>query len=192
MNPINLAIVLAVIVLGWGILLYNRLRALTVRVDGAWADIATQLQRRHDLVPPLVETVKGYVKAERETLEKVMEARSQATATHGGPGATAPAENALGQALGRLFALVEAYPELKSAPQFIEFQQQLSEIEDQINFARRFYNGNVRDLNTLVGQVPANIVARWFGFGEKEFFALDDARAAEPVDVDFSDLGGAG
>jgi LemA protein len=160
--------------------LYNGLVGLKVRADGAWSDIDVQLKRRHDLVPNLVETVKGYASHERGTLEAVIEARNRAATTQGGPAAQAQAEGILTGALRQLFALSEAYPELRAAENFGQLQSTLADIEDAIQNARRYYNAVVRDLNTRVLQFPSNLIARTFGFREREFFEMAESERSVP------------
>lgn len=171
-------LVLALVLLTVGIglaILYNRLVALARRADGAWADIDAQLKRRHDLVPALVETVKGYAAHERETLEEVVAQRAAVDRQGVSPdAATAAAENGLAGALRGLFALAEAYPELRASDRFGALQQQLSEIEDALQAARRYYNAVVRDLNTAIASFPALLVARPLGFVPRVFFELDN------------------
>lgn len=182
-----LYIIIAVIIL-WAIFAYNSFVRLTKRTEEAWADIDVQLKRRYDLIPNLVETVKGYAKHEREVFQKVTEARTAAMAAEksGAPKASGRAENMLTGALKSLFAVAEAYPDLKANQNFLELQRELSDTENKIQAARRFYNGNVRDLNTRIDQFPANIVARIFKFSEREFFELEEgAEAKEPVKVKF-------
>lgn len=175
MWPLLILIALAVVAL----VIYNGLVQLKVRAESAWSDIDVQLKRRHDLVPNLVETVKGYASHERGTLESVVEARSRAMSAHG-PASRAEAENVLTGALKSLFALAEAYPQLRAAENFGQLQQQLAGIEDAIQNARRYYNAVVRDLNTKIQQFPSNLVARTFGFREREFFEIDDGERAVP------------
>ncbi len=169
------------------IAVYNGLVSLKNRVAEAWSDIDVQMKRRYNLIPNLIETVKGYVKHERETLESVTRARTEAMASQGAPGAQATSENMLAGALKSLFALVENYPELKANQGFIDLQDDLAEVEDKIQSARRYYNGSVRDLNVKVEQFPSNLVARAFAFIQAEFFELDEAEAAarQPVKVEF-------
>ena len=159
--------------------LYNSLVQLKVRADGAWADIDVQLKRRHDLVPNLVETVKGYAGHEKGTLEAVVNARARAMSAQGAAG-RAEAENLLTGALKSLFALAEAYPQLRASENFAQLQATLSDIEDAIQNARRYFNAVVRDLNTRILQFPSNLVARTFGFREREFFEIDDAERSVP------------
>jgi len=154
--------------------LYNKLVGLRVRADATWSDIDTQLKRRHDLIPNLVETVKGYAAHERGVFEQVAEARSRAM------GATTPAQSAqaegiLTQALGRLFAVAEAYPELKANENFLSLQQTLAGTEDAISGSRRAYNEVVRELNTRIETVPSNFIASMFNFQRRDFFEIQDA-----------------
>jgi LemA protein len=178
-------IVLAVIVL-LGIFLiamYNSLVQLRVRSDSAWSDIDVQLKRRHDLIPNLVETVKGYAAHEKDTFENIAKFRSMAMQATG-PAAQAAAENQLTGALKSLFAVAENYPQLQASQEFTQLQNSLNEIEDAIQNARRYYNAVVRDLNTKIQSFPTNILAGMFGFQQKQFF---EAAAAdrEPVAVKF-------
>jgi len=148
---------------------YNRLVRLRVQSEAAWADIDVQLKRRHDLIPNLVETVKGYAAHERGTFERVTEARARAMAG-GGPAARAQAEGVLTEALRSLFAVAENYPQLRATENFTQLQAQISQIEDQIQLARRYYNAVVRDLNIRIAQFPTNLVAGLFAFKPREFF----------------------
>ncbi len=182
MDNIWLILILFAVV-GWAIAVYNRLVALREQAEAAWADIDVQLKRRHDLIPNLVETVKGYASHEQETFDAVIEARSRAMSADG-PAAAGAAESLLGGALGKLFALAEAYPDLKASAGFRDLQQSLSALEGAIQNARRFYNAVVRDFNTKVQTVPAALVARSFGFSQKEFFQIEDGERAVPS-VDF-------
>jgi len=159
--------------------LYNSLVQLKVRADGAWADIDVQLKRRHDLIPNLVETVKGYAGHEKGTLEAVVNARARAMSAQGAAD-RAEAENMLTGALKSLFALAEAYPQLRASENFAQLQATLSAIEDAIQNARRYYNAVVRDLNTRILQFPSNLIARTFGFREREFFEIDAAEKSVP------------
>jgi LemA protein len=175
MWPILILIALAV----FALVIYNGLVQLKVRAESAWSDIDVQLKRRHDLVPNLVETVKGYAAHEKGTFEAVVNARSRAMSAQS-PAARAEAENILTGALKSLFALAEAYPQLRAAENFGQLQQQLSSIEDAIQNARRYYNAVVRDLNTKVLQFPSNVIARAFGFREREFFEISEAESTVP------------
>jgi LemA protein len=166
---------------------YNGLVQLNVRVQEAWSDITVQLKRRADLIPNLIEAVKGYAAHEKQVFQDVTEARSNVlNATNKGPAETAKAENQFEQALKSLFAVSEAYPQLRASENFQQLQNELVDTEDKIQAARRFYNGGVRDLNTRIQQFPANIVAGMFKFTNKEFFEVDDMASIEkPVDVKF-------
>lgn len=166
---------------------YNGLVTLRVRVDEAWSDINVQLKRRLDLIPNLVETVKGYAKHEKGVFEAVTEARSNVMNAKGVK-ETAAAENQFEATLKSLFAVAEAYPDLKASQNFVELQQELVDTEDKIQASRRFYNGGVRDLNTKIQTFPANAVAAMFGFKNREFFDVDDserAAANKPTEVKF-------
>lgn len=171
-------IVLIALALGIG-LMYNGLVRLREQVDAAWSDIDVQLKRRHDLIPNLVETVKGYASHERETLESVIRARQSAMGAQG-PEERAGAENMLTGALRSIFALSEAYPDLKANQNFQELQKTLSDLEDHIQRARRYYNAVVRDYNTKTRTVPSNIVANAFGFRAREFFEIEESARATP------------
>ena len=183
---------LGLIVLGILVLLvifvismYNSLVRLKVTCDNAWADIDVQLKRRYDLIPNLVETVKGYAAHEKGTLEAVINARNRAmTAT--GPADKAAAENMLTGALKSLFALSEAYPQLRAIESFTSLQNSLSQIEDTVQNARRYYNAVVRDLNTKILQFPTNIVAGMLGFKQREFFEIPSATEREAPKVSFA------
>lgn len=168
----------------WIIFAYNRFVTYTNRAKEAWADIDVQLKRRYDLIPNLVSTVKGYMEHERGTLQKITEARAAAMQAHGA-GEKGRAENMLSEALKSLFAVAENYPNLKANENFLELQRELSDTENKIQAARRFYNTNVRDLNTMVESFPANAVASVFGFLKQDFFELDNESAREPVKVSF-------
>jgi len=159
---------------------YNALVRLRQHVRESWSAIDTELKRRYDLIPNLVETVKGYATHERETLDAVIQARTRAVASTGSPGEQAAAENPLVQALGRLFAVAEAYPDLKANQNFVELQRQLQDTEDRIQAARRFYNANVRELNTRVEVFPSNLIASTFGFQQEEFFEIEEIARATP------------
>ncbi len=175
-------IVLAVIAI-WIIAMYNGLVTLKNRVDEAWSDIDVQLKRRYDLIPNLVNTVKGYAKHEREVLEKVTEARTQAMGAGIGPDKI-KAENALTGALKSLFAVAENYPDLKASQNFLELQRELTDTEDKIQAARRFYNGNVRDFNIKLQVFPTNLMAGTLGFSKRDFFETE-AKEKENVKVEF-------
>ena len=173
---------------------YNRFIKYVQRANEAWADIDVQLKRRYDLIPNLIETVKGYAAHERGVFEEVTEARAKATQIHVDPSnitpeqitAMAGAESALGQSLGKLLAVAEAYPDLKANQNFSELQAELVDTENKIQAARRFYNGNVRELNTMLQQFPANVVGNMFKFEEREYFEIEEnSQEREPVKVQF-------
>ncbi len=187
MTVIYILIGLMVLVAGYVVLTYNGLVSLKNRVGEAWSDIEVQMKVRYNLVPNLVETVKGYMGHERETLESVTRLRGEAMASQGEPGEQAHSENLLTGALKSLFALAENYPELKADRGFLDLQDELSGVEDKIQAARRYYNGSVRDLNVKIEQFPSNLVARGFDFVQAAFFELDEADAAarQPVQVAF-------
>lgn len=177
--------VIAVIVL-WVVLAYNGFIRLITRAKEAWADIDVQLKRRYDLIPNLVNTVKGYAAHEKSAFENVTKARAaamgaQSVAEHG------KAENMLTDALKSIFAIAEAYPDLKANTNFLELQREISDTENKIQAARRFYNGNVRDLNIQVDSFPSNLIAGVFKFVKMEFFELEESESAakEPVKVSF-------
>jgi len=174
--------IIAIVVI-WAIAVYNGLIRLKNRVDEAWSDIDVQLKRRYDLIPNLVNTVKGYAAHEREVFEKVTEARTRAMGAQSAA-AKAEAENALSQTLKSLFAVAENYPDLKANQNFLELQRELTDTEDKIQAARRFYNGNVRDFNTKIQVFPNNIFAGMLGFSAREFFETAEAEK-EPVKVEF-------
>ena len=181
-------IIVVVLLLAIGIYLwttYNRLVSLRLSVDNSWSQIEVTLKRRHDLIPNLVESVRGYATHERETFEKVTEARSQAISAEG-PQQSAAAESALGVALGQLMAVSEAYPQLRATENFQKLQDELSNTENQIAIARRVYNDTVQTLNTKVQQFPSVLVARQFNFKERDFFDVPDAEVAQAPQVDFS------
>lgn len=179
-----LLVVIGIIVL-WVIVAYNGLVRLRYRVKEAWSDIEVQLKRRYDLIPNLVETVKGYAAHETSAFENVTKARAAAMGAQTA-GEHAATENMLTGALKSLFAVAEAYPDLKANTNFLELQRELSDTENKIQAARRFYNGNVKDMNTRVEQFPTNMIAGAFGFKHEDFFDLDEAPAQrEPVKVGF-------
>ena len=182
-----IAIVVVLLILGvpllWLIGTYNGLVRLRQHVRESWSGIDTELKRRYDLIPNLVETVKGYAAHERAVLEGVTRARQQAAASTGSPARQAADENILVGALRRLLAVAEGYPDLKASANFLHLQRELVNTEDRIQAARRFYNANVRDMNTRVETVPSNIVAGLFGFGREEFFEVESAAERAAPDV---------
>jgi len=176
-------IVLAAVVVAV-ITIYNSLIRLRVQCDNAWADIDVQLKRRYDLIPNLIETVKGYASHERKTLEDLVNARNRAMSAQG-PAAKGEAEGMLTQALKSLFALAEAYPQLRAVESFTQLQGSLNQIEDAVQNARRYYNAVVRDLNTRIAQFPSNLIADFFVFRPREFFELTAAAEREVPRVSF-------
>jgi LemA protein len=173
----------AVLVLLYGVALYNGFVRLATRVEEAWSDIDVQLKRRYDLIPNLINTVKGYAAHESGLLQKVTEARTKAM--QGGSVADqGAAENMLSGALKSLFAVAENYPDLKANTNFLELQRELSDTENKIQASRRFYNGTVMELNTKVDMFPSNIVANMFKFAKREFFEVEEAEK-EVVKVEF-------
>jgi len=164
----------------YGMGTYNALVRLRQHVRESWSGIDTELKRRYDLIPNLVETVRGYAAHERETLQAVIDARSRAVSSTGSPESQAQDENMLVGALRQLFAVVEGYPELKANENFVRLQQELTTTENRIQAARRFYNANVRDLNTRIEVFPSNLVASLFRFVREEFFEIDEGERAAP------------
>ena len=179
---IILVIVLLIVI--WIIFTYNRLVTLKNRVQEAWSDIDIQLKRRYDLIPNLIETVKGYASHEKEVFEKVTEARTRAMEAKGMK-EKEEAENYLSQTLKTLFAVAENYPNLRASENFQKFQDELTDTEDKIQAARRFYNANVRDLNILIESFPTNIIASIFAFKKMEFFQIGAEEEREAVKVKF-------
>lgn len=184
MNSTWIYIIIAAVLVLWAIAAYNGFVRLIQRTKEAWADIDVQLKRRYDLIPNLVNTVKGYASHEKEAFENVTKARAAAMGAQGIE-EQGKAENMLTGALKSLFAVAEAYPDLKANQNFLELQRELSDTENKIQAARRFYNSNVRDLNTKVHSFPSNILAKVFGFKEQEYFELEEEAAKEPVKVEF-------
>lgn len=182
-------VVLAVVSL---VVSYNRFVRQRNLVRESWRQIDVELQRRHDLIPNLIETVRGYATQERTVLQQVTEARTQAMQARSsggsGPAQMAQAENTLQRSLGGLFAVAESYPDLKSNQNFLELQRQLADTEDRIAAGRRFYNGNVRALNTRVEAFPSSIIASTFHFAPEQYFEVDDPQVRAGVAVDFSAL----
>ncbi|MEK7631775.1 MAG: LemA family protein [Patescibacteria group bacterium] len=181
-----LYILLALVVIGllWLWAGYNGLIKLKNQSEEAWSDIDVQLKRRYDLIPNLVNTVKGYATHEQSVFENVTKARAAAMGASGFAD-KGQAENMLSQTLKSLFAISENYPTLKADQNFAKLQDELSDTENKIQASRRFYNGNVRDLNTRIESVPTNIIANWFHFAKREFFQLEEEAAKQPVEVKF-------
>ncbi len=184
---VTLIVILSIIaiIIIWMIVMYNGLVSKVNRAKEAWADIDVQLKRRYNLIPNLVESVKGYAAHEKTVFEDVTKARGAAMGASGTQG-KAQAENMLSSTLKSLFAVAEAYPDLKANENFLQLQRELTDTEDKIQAARRFYNGNVRDLNTATQQFPTNVMAHMFNISEQEMFELDEGDAAHnPVAVKF-------
>jgi LemA protein len=183
--PVLIIVALAVIVGIYFWVTYNSLVSLNVRVDEAWSDITVQLKRRADLIPNLIESVKGYAAHERAVFENVTRARAE-TLSAQGPADASAAENHMQQALKSIFAVAEAYPQLQASQNFLALQSELVDTEDKIQASRRFYNGGVRELNTKIKIFPNNLFARSLGFTEREFFEVTEPAAiAEPPRVQF-------
>ena len=184
-------VVLAIVALAliWAIGIYNGLIRVRLHVRESWSAIDTELKRRYDLIPNLVETVKGYATHEADTLDAVVRARNTAVASKGSPDQQAHDENMLVGALRQLFAVVEAYPDLKANQGFLRMQEELTVTEDRIQAARRFYNANVRLLNTKTEVFPSNIVASMFGITQAEFFEIEDAASRQAPRVEFGKNG---
>ncbi|MBE7701660.1 LemA family protein [Oerskovia sp. Sa1BUA8] len=181
--------VIVLVVLFWAVAQYNGFVRLRNLVQESWRQIDVELHRRHDLIPNLMETVKGYAAHERGVFEQVAQARSAAAGPTSGPADQAAKENRLTQALGRLFAVAEAYPQLRASENFGQLQAELTNTEDRLAAGRRFYNANVRTLNTKVETFPPNVVARMFGFGRAEYFEVDNPAVRAAPRVDFQGNG---
>ncbi len=184
MSILSIVLIILAVVVVWLIAVFNGLVRSRYRVREAWSDIDVQLKRRHDLIPNLVETVKGYMSHERGVFEKVTEARARAMGA-ASKDEKLGAENALTNTLKTLFAVSENYPELKANANFLDLQRELADTENKIQAARRFYNGNVMDYNTKTATFPNNLMAGVFGFGKEEFFGLENASEKESVQVKF-------
>ena len=181
---IALVVIVVLMPIIWLIATYNRFQSVNQHLRESWADVDVELQRRYDLIPNLVETVKGYAAHERETIERVIELRNRAAANHERPDRQSGDEQALEAGLGRLLAVAEAYPDLKADANFLELQRELANTEDRIAAGRRFYNGNVRELNQLCVTFPSSLVAGVFGFQSQGFFESgDEARATPRIDL---------
>ncbi len=183
---IQIAVIIVLIVLVWGALNYNQLVRIRQQVSESWSNIDTELKRRYDLIPNLVEAVKGYAAHERETLAAVVEARERARNSHGTPAHQAEDEKQLVGSVQKLLAVAEGYPDLKANENFLALQKELAGTEDRIQAARRFYNANVRDLNTRIEVFPSNIIASLFNFRPAEFFEVESAVIRKVVDVSFN------
>jgi len=167
----------------WVVGMFNSLVRLRQQCRESWSAIDTELRRRYDLIPNLVETVKGYARHEREVLQAVTEARAKAAASTGSPSSQASDENALVGTMRQLFGVIERYPDLKASQNFLKLQTELANTEDRIQAARRFYNANVRDMNTKVEVFPSNVIAGMFGFKPEEFFEIEDSGIRLPPSV---------
>jgi LemA protein len=180
MTFLGILIGVAVIIIVWAVATYNGLIQKRISTENAWSQIDVQLKRRHDLIPNLVETVKGYASHEQDTLEKVIQARNSAVTAQNSQNVKelGAAENQLSGALRQIFALSESYPDLKANQNFLALQEELASTENRVGFARQHYNDAVSVYNTAIQQIPANIVANFGGFTAKEFFELDQAEAA--------------
>jgi len=183
--PIIILLILLVLIGIWGIVIFNQLVGLRQMTENGWSDVEVQLKRRADLIPRLVSTVKGYAAHEKQLFVDITEKRNQALAAGNNPKARGAAEGALARPVGRLLAVAEDYPELKASQNFLDLQNELSETEDKIQMARRFYNGAVRALNIKVKSVPSNLIARPLGFREREYFEIDASDAPAP-NIEFS------
>lgn len=195
MEPITIFLIIVGLIAVWAVLTYNGFILLKNKLEEAWSDIDVQLKRRFDLIPNLVETVKGYASHEKETLEAVVEARAKATAINIDAATISPetmqaiagAEAGLGGALSKLMAVAEQYPDLKANENFVELQRELTDTENKIQASRRFYNGTVQNFNTKVESVPSNIIANMFKFNIREFFNLEGTpEQRENIKVDFN------
>jgi LemA protein len=179
--PILIVAAVLLIPFTWLIFNYNRMARLRQHIKESWSDIDIELKRRYELIPNLVETVKGYAKHERETLTSVIELRNRAVANNGTASSQAVDETALMLGVKKLFALAESYPQLRADVNFLALQTELANTEDRIAAARRFFNGNVREMNQLCQSIPTNLIANWFGFSGGDFFQLDsDAERVVP------------
>ncbi|MDO8618165.1 MAG: LemA family protein [Candidatus Uhrbacteria bacterium] len=183
-SPTLIVLIVAVLIILWLIWTYNRLIQLRNQTDEAWSDIDVQLKRRYDLIPNLINTVKGYATHESTVFEKVTQARAQAI-NAGNPHDKMAAENMLTGALKSLFAVSEAYPDLKANQNFLKLQDELSDTENKIQASRRFYNGNVRDLNTSLQSFPTNVIGSLFQFKPREFFEIENAQERQVPEVKF-------
>tara|TARA_E500000318_G_C3563606_1_gene214668 strand:+ start:252 stop:845 length:594 start_codon:yes stop_codon:yes gene_type:complete len=177
-------------VLVWGVVTFNRLVALRQRADEGWSGIDVQLKRRSNIIPNLIETVRGYMDHEKGILEKVTQMRARCVAAQGeAPAERVAAEREMSSALMQFFVTAENYPDLKASSNFINLQDELSELENHIQMARRYYNGTVRDLNTSVQSFPGNLVATKFGFTTRQYYEIDDPASRDLPDVNFSGSG---
>ena len=184
MTILYIVIIAVAIIILWAVGVFNSLIRLKNRTNEAWSDIDVQLKRRHDLIPNLIETVKGYAKHERETFENVTQARTKAISAQG-VAEKAKAEDVLSNTLKTLFAVAENYPDLKASANFLELQRELSDTENKVQASRRFYNGNVRDFNIRIESFPSRIVANMLKFQKREFFEIEVPVEREAPEVKF-------
>lgn len=184
MNPLLIMLVIVIVIVFWFIMLYNKLVRNKNMAEEGWSGIDVQLKRRVDLIPNLIESVKGYMGHEQKLLKEITDLRAR-TMNTSAIGEKSQTENALTRSLAQLFAVAEAYPDLKASKNFIHLQTQLAEIENQIQMARRYYNGTVRNLNILIDSFPANIVANTFHFEKREFFEVENPEDRELPQVKF-------
>jgi len=182
---LGILVVLVIIIAGWGIGIYNKLVKVRQHLKDSWSGVDVELKRRYDLIPNLVNAVKGYASHESETLERVISARNQAASNNGSPASQAKDEGMLVGALKQLAVVVEQYPDLKADTQFMNLQSELSETENRIASSRRLYNGNVREMNTAVETFPSVIIAVMFNFDKAEYFEIEDAAVREAPKVEF-------
>ena len=185
MTPVYVILGILLVLVVMVIAMYNALVSIRNQCDEAWSNVDTELKRRYDLIPNLVNTVKGYAAHEKGLLEEVTQLREQASANHGSPASQAADESLLSAALGKLMVRLEAYPDLKASSNFHQLQEELANTENRIQAALRFYNGNVRENNNKVDQFPSNIIANMFSFVKREFFELDIPEAREAPQVSF-------
>ncbi len=185
MDPIIYILIFLGLLVVWAVFAYNRLVALRFRAKEALSDIDVQLKRRFDLIPNLIEAVKGYMRHERSVLENVTKARASVAGDTGSPLEREGAENILSSTLKTLFAVAENYPDLKANVNFLELQRELADTENKIQSSRRFYNSTVMDLNTAVETFPSNVIANTFHFGQEKFFKVEEEKEKEPVKVQF-------
>lgn len=186
LSVVGAVVLVGLIVLGWGVGIYNKLVGTRQHLKDSWSGVDVELKRRYDLIPNLVETVKGYASHEQETLQNVISARNTALASTGSPAQQAKDEGALIGAMRQLSVVVERYPDLKADTQFINLQGELAETENRIASARRLYNGNVREMNNAVETFPSMIIAGMFNFEKAEYFEIEDVAMREAPKVSFS------
>ncbi len=187
MSPILVPVIILAVITIWVVLNYNALVRIRQQVGESWSGIDTELKRRYDLIPNLVEAVKGYASHEREVLQDVTEARARARSSAGSPESQAQDEKALVMSMDRLLAVAEGYPDLKANENYLALQHELANTEDRIQAARRFFNANVRDLNTRIEVFPSNLIAQMFHFEKAGFFEVESSKVRQVVDISFSE-----